>query len=235
MTPHPHISEQFDQELDQARNRLMEMGGKVEQQLKNACEALTNHDLELAQTIKAGDRSINQLEVDLDELCVQIIARRQPAASDLRTLVSVMKASTDLERIGDEAKRIAKMAIAISRLTYPRDQYTDIRKLAASVMAQVSGTLDAFARLDVDKAIGLIREDAEIDDAYDAIVRDRAVEMKEMADNPEGIEQTLHVLWAARALERIGDHAKNISEVVVFLVKGEDIRDHALAAKLSAD
>ena len=144
-----------------------------------------------------------------------------------------MKASTDLERIGDEAKRIAKMAIAISRLTYPRDQYTDIRKLVALVMAQVSATLDAFARLDVDKAIGLIRYDAEIDDAYDAIVRDRAVQMKEMANNPEGLEQTLHVLWAARALERIGDHAKNISEVVVFLVRGEDIRDRALAAKLT--
>ncbi len=233
MTPHPHISEQFDQELDQARNNLMEMGGKVEQQLKNACDALTNHDLELAQTIKGSDRGINQLEVDLDELCVQIIARRQPAASDLRTLISVMKASTDLERIGDEAKRIAKMAIAISRLTYPRDQYTDIRKLAAAVIGQVSGTLDAFARLDVDQAIGLIRSDAEIDDAYDAIVRGRAVEMKEMADNPDGIEQTLHVLWAARALERIGDHAKNISEAVVFLVKGEDIRDHAVSAQLS--
>lgn len=235
MTPHPHISEQFDQELDQARNRLMEMGGKVEQQLKNACESLTNHDPELAATIKASDRGINQLEVDLDELCVQIIARRQPAASDLRTLISVMKASTDIERIGDEAKRIAKMAIAISRLSYPRDQYTDIRRLAASVMAQVSGTLDAFARSDVDKAINVIQSDSKIDDAYDAIVRERAVAMKEMANNPDGIEQTLHVLWAARALERIGDHAKNISEAVVFLVKGEDIRDHALAAKLSDD
>lgn len=235
MTPHPHISEQFDQELDQARNRLMEMGGKVEQQLKSACEALTTHDLELAQTIKASDRNINQMEVELDDLCVQIIARRQPAASDLRTLISVMKASTDIERIGDEAKRIAKMAIAISRLAYPRDQYTDIRKLAASVMGQVSATLDAFARLDVDKAIDVIQSDGEIDDAYDAIVRDRAMAMKEMADNPEGIEQTLHVLWAARALERIGDHAMNISEAVFFLVKGQDIRDHALAAKLTRD
>ncbi|MDH3642757.1 MAG: phosphate signaling complex protein PhoU [Gammaproteobacteria bacterium] len=220
MNPHPHISEQFDSELDQARNLLMEMGGMVEQQLHAACQALTNHDAELAENVKESDMKVNQLEIDLDELCIQIIARRQPAATDLRTLISIMKASTDLERIGDESERIAKMALAIVHLEYPRDQYNDIRKLGELAAAMVSGALDAFARLDAERAMNIIRADNEVDDGYDAIVRERGSNMTD----PENIERALHVIWAARALERIGDHAKNISEYVVFLVQGKDIR-----------
>lgn len=230
MNPHPHISEQFDSELDQAKGLLMEMGGMVEQQLHAACQALTTHDAQLAESVKQSDKKVNQLEIDLDELCIQIIARRQPAATDLRTLISIMKASTDLERIGDEAERIAKMAMAIMHLEYPQDQYGDIRDLGELAAEMVSGTLDAFARLDADRALKIIESDEAVDDGYDAIVRERGLNMTHMADQPENIERALHVIWAARALERIGDHAKNISESVVFLINGKDIRHRASAA-----
>lgn len=224
MNPHPHISEQYEIELDHARNKLMEMGGLVEQQLRTACQALTTHDVELAQTVKPSDKKINAIEVALDELCIQIIARRQPAATDLRTLISIMKASTDLERIGDEAERIAKMAIAMSKFEYPSDQYNDIRGLADIAAAMVSGALDAFARLDANRAIQIIQQDDEVDDGYDNIVRDRGQNLPRLGVEPEGFERALHVIWVARALERIGDHAKNISEYVVYLVKGQDVR-----------
>jgi len=224
MNTNLHISEQYDSELDHARNLLMEMGGLVEQQLSGACKALTNHDTELAETIKDTEKRVNQLEIDLDEACIQIIALRQPAATDLRTMISMMKASTDLERVGDEAERIAKMAIAISHLEYPHDQYNDIRDLAGLAARMVAGTLDAFARLDAESALKIIRSDDEVDAGYDAIVRQRGLRMAEMADKPEEIERALHVIWAARALERIGDHAKNISEYVIYLIEGTDIR-----------
>lgn len=225
MNPHPHISEQFDTELEQARSLLMEMGGIVEQQLRNACQALTTHDTELADTVRQADDQVNQLEIDLDELCVQIIALRQPAATDLRTLISIMKASTDLERVGDEAERIAAMAIAVAQFEYPADQYNDIRNLGTKAATMVSSALDVFARVDADEAINVIKADTEIDVGYEAVVRDRA---KEMTRQPEQIERALHVIWAARALERIGDHAKNISEYVVFLAHGEDVRHSSI-------
>lgn len=233
MNPHPHISEQYDTELEQARNLLMEMGGIVEQQVRNACQALTTHDAELAQAVRDGDDRVNQLEVDLDELCVQIIALRQPAATDLRALISIMKASTDLERIGDEAERIAKMAAAVSHLEYPADQYNDIRNLGTDAATILAGALDVFARVDADQALVIIKSDAKIDDGYDAVVRQRG---KEMSEQPEQIERALNVIWAARALERIGDHAKNISEYVVFLARGEDVRHSGLSgARKPAD
>ncbi len=221
MNAHPHISKEFDSELENARNMLMEMGGLVEQQLRGACQALTTHDVELAQSVSEMDTKVNKLELDLDELCVQIIALRQPAATDLRSLISIMKASTDLERIGDEAERIAKMAKALCRLDYPNDQYNDIRALGADAVVMLTGALDVFARVDADEALSIIKEDQKIDDGYDAIVRRRG---KEMTERPEHIERALNVIWAARALERIGDHAKNISEYVVFLARGKDVR-----------
>lgn len=217
----PHISEQYDAELDAARNLLMEMGGLVEQQLHDAAQALINQDDELAAKVRESDAAVNQLEIDIDEQCIHIIARRQPAASDLRTLISVMKASTDLERIGDEAGRVAKMAQAVAGMEYPADQYNDFRQLSGLAADIVANSLDAFARLDAEGALKVIASDEAIDDAYNAIVRERGSNMRQDA---AGIDRAMNVIWAARALERIGDHAKNISEYVVYLVKGQDVR-----------
>jgi phosphate transport system protein len=217
----PHISEQFDLELAQIRDRFMEMGGLVEALVRNAASALLNHDAELAQQVRDGDKPVNRLEVEIDELCVHTIARRQPAASDLRTVISIMKASTDLERIGDEAGRIAKMAQALAVLDYPSDQYRDFREMAELAEVMVARSLDAFARQDADGALEVIASDEPINECYKVIVKARASGMR--AD-PSGVDRGMNVIWAARALERIGDHAKNICEYLVFQVKGEDVR-----------
>ena len=216
-----HISEQYDAELDSARNLLLELGGLVEQQLQNACQALYAHNPELAETVRAGDRAVNVMEVDIDELCVQIIARRQPAATDLRTLISILKASTDLERVGDEAKRIAKMVLRVANLEIPGDQYAAVRARADQVVTMLARSLDAFARQSTETAVEVIMLDDAVDEAYDAIIQDLGILMK---SQPENIERLLTVLWIARALERCGDHAKNLSEYVVYLVNGMDIR-----------
>ncbi|MEQ8483590.1 MAG: phosphate signaling complex protein PhoU [Pseudomonadales bacterium] len=226
----PHISEQFDAELDAVRGLLMEMGGLVEQQLHDAAQALISQDDELAGKVRSSDARVNQLEIDIDEQCIHIIARRQPAASDLRTLITVMKASTDLERIGDEAGRVAKMAQAVSGMEYPADQYNDFRHIASLTEEILTRSLDAFARLDVDGALQVIESDEAIDQAYNAIVRERGTTMRKDAS---GIDRAMNVIWAARALERIGDHAKNLSEYVVFLVKGKDVR-HSEKRRASA-
>jgi phosphate transport system protein len=217
----PHISEQFDQELAEIRDRFMEMGGLVEALVRDAATALVNHNGELAQQVRDRDARVNRLEVEIDELCVRTIARRQPAASDLRTLISIMKASTDLERIGDEAGRIAKMAIALSELPYPADQYRDFQHMAGLAELIVTRSLDAFARQDADRAIAVIGSDEPINQCYNTIVRDRVNSMHADATD---IDRGMNVIWAARALERIGDHAKNISEYLVFQVRGEDVR-----------
>lgn len=224
----PHISEQYDAELDAARNLLMEMGGVVEQQLHEASQALIDHDAELAARVRENDVRVNRFEIEIDERCIHIIARRQPAASDLRTLISVMKASTDLERIGDEACRIAKMVAALADLEYPDDQYNDFRLLAAKAETIVAKSLDAFARLDVDGGLEAIASDEAIDDGYDALVRERGSTMRQDADD---IDRAVNVMWAARALERVGDHAKNISEYVVYLVRGKDVRHEKVQRK----
>ena len=216
-----HISEQYDTELENARRRLMEMGGLVERQLQDAAQALVTHDAELASYVVDGDERVNQLEVDLDDSCVHIIARRQPAASDLRLLVSIMRASTDLERAGDEAQRIAKMALNVSDLKYPEDQYGEIKQLSELVIQMVSDALDAFARLDVEGAKRTIEADHQVDDAYGNICQTLSDRMRE---HPDQVKHALNTLWSARALERIADHAKNIAEYVIFQVEGEDIR-----------
>lgn len=216
-----HISEQYEQELAEIRDRLMEMGGLVEQQVANACTALIQHDEALADDVREVESKMNQYEVDLDDQCVSIIAKRQPTASDLRRVVSVMKAITDLERIGDEADRIAKMAVRLTSNPMPVDRYADFRNLNKDVMRNLNLALDGFARLDVEVAIRVIRSDEDIDNAYDAIVRRCTTDMR---DNPDEVENALAIIWAARALERIGDHAKNISEYVIYQVMGQDVR-----------
>lgn len=216
-----HISEQYDAELDGVKAQLMEMGGLVEQQLAHAGQALVHHDIELAQQVRAADDRVNRMEVELDEHCVQIIARRQPTASDLRMLISIMRAITDLERIGDEADRIAKMAKGMDREEVPADQYRDFRDLLALVTKQLGASLDAFARLDAPKAVSVITGDEVVDDGYKAIVSKLT---GQMGENPETINRSMNTIWAARALERIGDHAKNLGEYVLYQVNGEDVR-----------
>ncbi len=227
----PHISEEYDAELSNARSLLMEMGGLVERQVQSACQAFIGHDAELAEQVSANDGKVNHLERDIDEQCIQIIARRQPAATDLRTLISIMNASTDLERIGDEADRIAKMARASSGFEIPSDQYNDFREMTTLTSRILASSLDAFARQDAESAVAVIESDEHIDDLYDEIMRNRAEAMRDQIDD---IDRSMNVLWCARALERIGDHSKNIGEYVVYLVKGQDVR-HADAAAAVAD
>jgi phosphate transport system protein len=231
MSMNPHISEQFDAEMARARDLLMEMGGRAEKLVHDATDALVNHDAELAQQVRDGDARVNQLEIEIDELCIHVIARRQPAASDLRALISIMKASTDIERIGDEAGRIAKMAQALSGLDHPDDQYRDFRGMAELALGLVARSLDAFAREDADAALEAIGSDDAVDTAYDAILRERSSRMR--AGSSE-IDRAMNVIWAARALERIGDHAKNISEYLVFQVRGQDVR-HSGGAHTAPD
>ena len=216
-----HISEQYDVELEQLRNALMEMGGLVESQIEQACRALIAHDIELAEQTRALDRRVNQLEVEIDEQVVQIIALRQPTASDLRTLICIMKASTDLERIGDESDRIAKMALGMARLVRPEDQYKRIRSLGQKTRRMVTDALDAFARSDADSARGVIAADREVDTEYRLTIDELKAEL---VRHPKDSERAVNTMWVARALERIGDHAKNIGELVVFQVQGLDVR-----------
>ena len=226
-----HISEQYDIELTQIRELLMEMGGMVEQQVIRACQSLTTHDMSLAEQVRDDENRLNQMEVELDDHCVSIIAKRQPTAGDLRIVVSVMKTITDLERIGDEADRIAKMALSIANSEIPGDQYADFRGMADKVSKSLNRSLDAFARLDVESALRVIEMDEEVDRAYNHLVR-RCISA--MRDEPEQIENSISLIWAARALERVGDHAKNMSEYVIYQVKGLDVR-HSPNSELDTD
>ena len=216
-----HISEQYDLELLQIREKLMEMGGIVEAQVSNACSALITHDLEMAAEVRDVEADLNQLEVELDDLCVSVIAKRQPTARDLRTVVSVMKVITDLERIGDEADRIARMALDLANSEIPGHQYSDFRTLQTNAIKSLKKALDAFARLDIEVALRVIEDDEMIDDGYKNILRRCSEQMQR---DPTEVERLLRVMWAARAVERIGDHTKNIGEYVIYLVKGQDVR-----------
>ena len=216
-----HISEQFDEELQSARTLLMEMGGLLEQQLKNAREALLRQNPEKAMLVLEVEKQVNRLEKELDGQCIQIIARRQPAASDLRMMIAVLRATNDLERIGDEAKRIANLALKSGSQTFPDDNYVDIDNLMERVQTMVAQALDAFARSDVDSALETIKADAEVDRVYRSIVERL---LQDMRTKPDTLELSMNMTWATRALERIGDHAKNISEYVVYLARGDDVR-----------
>jgi len=217
-----HISHKFDEEMENLRNQVLKMGGLVEQQISGAIEALQNTDAAGAEKIILRDHKVNALEVTIDEACAQILARRQPAASDLRMVVAVIKTITDLERIGDEAEKIAKMALSLAEDDASfSSRYAGIRHLGDQVKRMVHDVLDAYARLDVDAALKVVRDDDEADKEYQDLIR---MLITYMMEDPRSISEVLDVIWAARALERIGDHAKNIGEYVIYLVKGKDIR-----------
>lgn len=220
-----HISHQFDSELEDIRNQVLAMGGLVEQQIADAVKALADANIELAETVINKDVKVNAAEVAIDEGCSHIIARRQPAASDLRLVVAVIKTITDLERIGDQAERIARMGLRLADVERPKNGYIEIQNMGSHVTSMVRGALDAFARMDVDAAIEVAKQDLVVDKEYDGIMRHVITFMME---DPRSITRMLDLVWTARAIERIGDHARNICEYVIYLVMGKDVRHTTL-------
>lgn len=217
-----HISRRFDEEMENLRHKVLKMGGLVEQQISGAIEALQNTDAAAAEKIIRKDHKVNTLEVNIDEDCTQVLARRQPAASDLRMVVAVIKTITDLERIGDEAEKIARMALNLAEEDAVFSaRYAGIHHLGDLVKRMIHDVLDAYARLDADAALQVVRDDDETDKEYQDLIR---MLVTYMMEDPRNISEVLDVIWAARALERIGDHAKNIGEYIIYLVKGKDVR-----------
>ncbi|MAJ80159.1 MAG: phosphate transport system regulatory protein PhoU [Porticoccaceae bacterium] len=220
-----HIVKQFDGELEDIRTMLMEMGGKVEQQLKDAITSVAGVDSALAERVIQRESHVDELELDIDEACMLIIARRQPAATDLRLVMMVSKAVNDLERIGDEAKKIASHAIILAEQDVPSKGYTEVRHLGKGVSNILANALDAFARFDVEAALKTLKDDHQIDLEYKTALRELVTYMME---DPRSISRVINILWVVRSLERIGDHAKNLCEQIVFVVKGQDIRHSEL-------
>ena len=222
-----HTSKQYDAELESVRAKVLEMGGLVEQQIVNALEALIKADIKLAKEVMENDARVNKLEVQIDEDCSHIIARRQPAAGDLRMVMMMVKTITDLERIGDEATKIARTAQRIfdeDRMYKPR--FTEIKAMVKIVREMLRTSLDAFARLDVSQTVEVAKQDELVDEQFRAAMRQLVMYMLE---DPRTISMSLEVLFVAKAVERIGDHAKNIAEYVVYMVKGKDVRHTSLA------
>ncbi len=220
--PSDHISKKFDAELEGVRSHVLQMGGLVEQQINRAMEALANGDIALADQVIVDDHRVNAMEVGIDDDCTRIIAKRQPAAGDLRMVMTVVKTITDLERIGDEAQKIARMA----KLVHEREHGTSPRfseVLYASNVAldMLKTALDAFARLDIAAAAKVVKQDQIVDEQFRGIMRQLVTFMME---DPRTISACIDILFIAKAIERIGDHAKNMSEYVVYLVKGKDVR-----------
>ncbi|MES2552769.1 MAG: phosphate signaling complex protein PhoU [Pseudomonadota bacterium] len=217
-----HTYKQYDAELESVRAKVLQMGGLVEQQIVNALDSLVNANVNLAQSVVANDHRVNALEVQVDEDCSHIIARRQPAAGDLRMIMMVVKTITDLERIGDEATKIARVALKVcesDRMYTPR--FNEIKTMVALVREMLRTALDAFARLDVTKTVEVARQDELVDEQFRACMRQLITFMLE---DPRTISMSLEVLFVAKAIERIGDHSKNIAEYVVYMVKGKDVR-----------
>ena len=216
-----HISRQFNEEMEDIRNKVLAMGGLVEQQVDLATKAFMGYDMESAETVVQQDQLVNELEKNIDHECSEIIARRQPAAFDLRMLIATIKIITDLERIGDEAARIARMTMRLEGSDYYQDKYFEIEHLLEFVKDMLNGALDAYARTDVEEVVEITAQDAKVDREYTSITRQLITQMME---NPRNITRALDMLWTARALERIGDHACNVCEHVIYMVKGKDVR-----------
>ena len=216
-----HISQKFNQELEEIRSQLLEMGGMVEQQVKDAVQSLLDGDSQLATEVRAKDHQVNQLQLNIDEYCTQILARRQPAASDLRLVLAVIRATADLERIGDEASKVARATLKLAEEGASPCGYIEVRHLGNHVRQMVQDALNAFARFDSKQALAVLREDENVDLEYRSATRALITFMME---DPRSISQVMSIMSVLRSLERVGDHASNLAEYVIYLVEGQDVR-----------
>lgn len=225
--PDKHLSTQFDSELTAVSAKVMELGGLVESQTLQAILALSEFDTDIAQGVTRNEGRVNEMEVEIDRDLSSIIARRQPTARDLRLLIAISKTTANLERAGDEADKIARMVISIIHDGAPRSLPSlELRVAADLASGLLRKALDAFARLDVQAALSILKEDDLIDKEFDGFVRKLITYMME---DPRKISASLDLLFLAKALERIGDHAKNIAEFIIYVVKGEDVRHTPIA------
>ncbi|CAH0263668.1 Phosphate-specific transport system accessory protein PhoU homolog [Massilia sp. Bi118] len=223
-----HSSKQYDQELEAIRSKVLLMGGMVETQFDEALDAFRVGNADMAEKVMADDQAVNQLEVQLDDACSHLIVRRQPAANDLRTVMATIKVITDLERIGDEAAKIARTAKSLhERGMVSFNHYDIVRTISRNTADMLHDALDAFARLDGKTALQIIARDDEVDFEFRTILRNMITFMME---DPRTISSALDTLWVAKAIERIGDHAKNIAEYVIYVAEGRDIRHSKPAA-----
>ena len=220
-----HISRRFNEDLEHLRGRALAMGGCVEAQLAKALTSLYEGDSSLGESVALDDLKVNGMEVSIDEECSRILATRAPAAGDLRVVVAIIKAITDLERIGDEGEKIGLIASRLASMERPENKYREIKHLGRIVSEMVHDALDAFARLDAESALRVARQDRLVDEEYEAIHRQCITFMME---DPRTIRRVLDVMWVVRSLERIGDHAQNICEYVIYMVHGKDVRHTSL-------
>ncbi len=218
-----HISKQFDMELETVREHLFKMGGLVEKQVQDAFTALVDGNDKLAKKVIKRDSKVNALELKIDELCTQILAQRQPAASDLRLIITIIKIITDLERIGDEAEKLAVAAqnVKEKHISADREEYQYFSALGELILVMLKKTLDALARMDTDDALETIKQENEVHERFDELLSYLIDCMKK---KPKTIKSVLSITWSARALERMGDHIQNINEFIIYQAKGRDIR-----------
>ena len=225
-----HTSKNFDLELESLRTRVLEMGGMAEQQVLKSIEGLYSVNLPLLETVIRDDDRINQMEIDIDALCNQVIAKRQPTAIDLRMVVSVLKAISDIERVGDKARKIARLGISLSKQSTGGTLNIELSHMAETALKMLRLALDGFARLDVSLVTEAMRLDAQVNAEYQSVARQLITYMME---DPRTITRSLDIMSIAKAIERIGDHATNIAEYVIYMVKGLNVR-HASAAEIEA-
>ncbi len=216
-----HISSRYNTDLEHVRSSVLEMGGLVERQLTQAIGGITEPDARVMVRVAQEELRVNQLERSIDEDCSRILATRGPTASDLRLIITILKTITDLERIGDEGEKVAAIAARLALRERPNNRYREVRNLGEVVIDMVHDTLDAFARFDTKLALEVLRRDRTVDEEYEAIHRQNITFMME---DPRSIRRALDVMWVVRSLERIGDHAKNICEYLIYLVLGKDVR-----------
>ena len=224
--PEKHLSTQFDSELNSVSSRVMELGGLVESQIRQAIYALSQFSMEAVEQVASIEQRVNAMEVDIDHELSSIIARRQPTARDLRLLIAFSKATANLERMGDEAHKMARMVKSIIESGAARSlPSSDLRMAADLASGLLRKALDAFARLDTKAALDILKEDDLIDKEFDGFVRKLVTYMME---DPRTISASLDLLFLAKAIERIGDHSKNVAELIIYLVKGKDVRHAAM-------
>ncbi|MDT8893289.1 phosphate signaling complex protein PhoU [Halomonas sp. I1] len=216
-----HISRQFNHELEELKTHLMAMGGLVEKQVQDAVGALLEADSSLAERVVDNDRAVNDMQIKIDDECTRVLARRQPAASDLRLVLAVIRAASDLERIGDEASKIARNAIELIENNVGNRGFVEVRIISEHVRRMMRDALTSFARFDTELALQVVQEDEQVDSEYQTAMRSL---MTFMMEDARAISPVLGIMWILRALERVGDHANNLAEYVVYLVKGLDIR-----------